>query len=632
MSNSQTKLQTFGTTVRLLQDIKEFYMERPFLGLRLHFTCIIPPRYPTSPPQIMINTPIRHPNVFGSHICADILKSQTLDDKASGYVGGWTPAYTLPTVLLQLLSFFSTNKVEQEDGEFIEPSWDGQQLTFYHCKKCDYNTVDMRNEPVKVIANKRFESTDLSLQDVAPTYTLHASLPSLSPLTPTPTPTPTITTPITLLNDDCLLHLIDNFLNDQEIYIMAESYTPVRRLLKQYNTLLKRQLVCFYLRTSFRSAVLGFGIACDRKGRPLSSEFDLLSLEAFEKYKVRKSIYGQPFNQFLPLALSENHFRRALPNIKEAFNMLAGRRVHEPFDNREVLPTMCRLMNQVIVELMGKCSTRRSSRKSTSILQASEKALEGYCFFHHLLLSMTRDYPNIADQAQERLKDFLRSPERRLKKYTPDLGELLVCLTISNDNLQWEQISMPFLREMLTRNVVWLLDPGQQNKPHLAYLESSSVCEFRLRETFAGSQTSLRLLMFQTAFLRMVGRPANQSLTQVQAAYTARYGFPAAGVPAELVQTIKLINEVKQWPAFFTMIGVSVPKKESFTAFLRQMIKDSAEKKYHQCPYNQEELLRIRINAERGLPEIDAELMKAGRASTLQALPVLTKSFFVPKS
>lgn len=167
---------------------------------------------------------------------------------------------------------------------------------------------------------------------------------------------------------------------------------------------------------------------------------------------------------------------------------------------------------------------------------------------------------------------------------------------------------------MLTRNVVWLLDPCQQNKPHLAYLESSSVCEFRLSETFTGSQTSLRLLMFQTAFLRMVGRPANRSLTEIQAAYTERYGFPAAGVPAELVQTIKLINEVKQWPAFFNIIRVPVPKKENFTAFLRLMIKESADKRYHRCPYNQEELLNMRINAERHTP-----------------IPTL-KSFFVPKS
>lgn len=343
-------------------------------------------------------------------------------------------------VLLQLLSFFSTNKIEQESGGFIELIRYDQQLTFYHCDKCNYNTTDM---PV-VIRDKPVKATDLSLN--------RPSLPASSPSPSTPTSTPT-TTPITLLNDDCLLHLIDNFLNDQEIYIMAEAYTPVRRLLKQYNTLLKRQLVCFYLRTSFQNAVLGFGITCDPKGRPQSSEFDFLSLEAFEKYTVRKSIYGQPFSQFLPLALSKNHFRHALPHIERAFGMLAWCGANKPFDYRDVLPTMSRLMNQVIVELMEKCSTRGSSKNSTSILQASEKALEGYCFFHHLLLSMTMQYPNITSQAEAKLEDFLKSPERRSKAHTPNLGELLVYLTISNNNLQWEQISVPFLRVCVVSDI-----------------------------------------------------------------------------------------------------------------------------------------------------------------------------------
>lgn len=73
----------------------------PYLGLRLHFTCDIPSTYPTTSPQIVIDTPVRHPNVLGSYICADILKSQTL--KASGYIGG----YVCSNVSLLLIYLFS---------------------------------------------------------------------------------------------------------------------------------------------------------------------------------------------------------------------------------------------------------------------------------------------------------------------------------------------------------------------------------------------------------------------------------------------------------------------------------------------------------------------------------------------
>ncbi|KAK1569770.1 uncharacterized protein LY79DRAFT_571190 [Colletotrichum navitas] len=55
----------------------------------------------------MMNTAVEHPNVNGSYICASILNTSE----------GYTPAYTLKGIAIQMLSFFNIDSVEQ-DGEY----------------------------------------------------------------------------------------------------------------------------------------------------------------------------------------------------------------------------------------------------------------------------------------------------------------------------------------------------------------------------------------------------------------------------------------------------------------------------------------------------------------------------------
>lgn len=70
----------------------------------LHLTVSFGDSYPLDPPSVSIETPVSHPNVFGDYICATILN--TTED--------YTPAYTLKTIAIQLLSFFSSDDIEQD--------------------------------------------------------------------------------------------------------------------------------------------------------------------------------------------------------------------------------------------------------------------------------------------------------------------------------------------------------------------------------------------------------------------------------------------------------------------------------------------------------------------------------------
>ena len=112
---------------RLLRDIAET-QDEPYPNITFHFgdslseACLILSpdgktplhlkinlsQYPLRPPHVTIQSRIDHPNVFGYHICASILKPQE----------GYTPAYILKSIAIQLLGFFSSDKLEQEDGDY----------------------------------------------------------------------------------------------------------------------------------------------------------------------------------------------------------------------------------------------------------------------------------------------------------------------------------------------------------------------------------------------------------------------------------------------------------------------------------------------------------------------------------
>lgn len=65
--------------------------------------------YPLYAPSISIQSEIVHSNIYGNYICAGVLNTEE----------GWTPAYTLKGVLIQLLSFFTSDSLVQDHGKGV---------------------------------------------------------------------------------------------------------------------------------------------------------------------------------------------------------------------------------------------------------------------------------------------------------------------------------------------------------------------------------------------------------------------------------------------------------------------------------------------------------------------------------
>jgi hypothetical protein len=346
------------------------------------------------------------------------------------------------------------------------------------------------------------------------------------------------------------------------------------------------------------------------------------------------------FDLFLPLVIDKAHARLAAPIIQRTiFSIMRKvpeshqhrqhrrqqqqqqqqqqRRQQQPYrrhrqqQQREqcfnpimVLDLLSVLMNSSVVQLMTANSS--STHSSTSgrgrgrgrgqdqckggggqvelvRRYASEKALEGYCAFHHMLLHFARMYPSIRAEANRRVDAFVAHEQHRSKAATPNLGTLLVCMTLSTKG--WAPMWRPLLLECFDRNVRWVLQKHPALGSPLSLSNASiggNADDDRLERTFDASLTSMRLLMFQAHFMGSVGRPAGTTgPDDVLAGYGRRLGRPTTAQKESLQEACRAILGVDSWVGFFERLQVPVPAKPRLIAMLKDAVGNSRRKGYH---------------------------------------------------
>ncbi|KAJ3163496.1 hypothetical protein HDU86_000075 [Geranomyces michiganensis] len=641
-----------------------------FEGIRLHLSVRIPENYPKDSPQVSISTPFAHPNVFGSYICCDILKGHIVREP-NGYIGGYTPAYSLQTIFVQLLSFFTADRVEQEWGGTFIKAYDfdkaalQKQIARFVCKDCGFNLNASRGLnpnrtrrlPRPAEANfarlgrkdsgfQGLPSTNIAGDDQACALGILDSVP------------------------DCWSLIAEN-LTTRDLLILARAYPPFAKAVDTPSDCVRRELRCFYLHVGFKDEILGIGISKTGTGRQtkITSGFELLSYKAFREYRVREGPWGEEISAFLPLVLNGPHFANAQSMIEDQLMALAGRNEGRGiFDPAVVVQVLAKWMNQMVVDLMknvGGEETKPGSTATKTVLHASEKALNGYCTLLHLLLTFARRYRTITEVAHQQVHRFLARESGRSKKEVPDFGEAL-CWFALVPNLSWQAVGRTLFDELLVRNVYWTLT----KYPHLAYMETTTSA-LRLQQTFLASATGLRLFMFQSFFLKKLiwgdsnvksnvasdakaeeatvatasqdndgwqvvvgsrtraelkrqGIPAydafavDEHLDSLLAVSARTYGFPSPTLSATLASEARRILKVTTWEQVHEILHLDISNESAMSRLLKAAVRKSEEKVYHMCPYDADELWKLRNAVEpRACSDIkprDTRLVRPGRS------------------
>ncbi|KAJ3121180.1 hypothetical protein HK100_012498 [Physocladia obscura] len=580
--------------------------------------------FPAKSPTATLQTYITHPNVFnwfsdsenGSYICCDILKGALVTD-ARGRVSGYSPAYSLGTILIQLLSFFSAERIEQDGGYVVETrasEWNRKSalrnVRAFNCNYCKFDGNHLTQLIQLASASRNatvFDAIELAFDRAGLALVPHSNS-CVAVSDPVPQSL------IEFLPVEVILEIAE-YLSLEDILKLSQTSNSFEKIIESHNLTIKRNIKCFFHKIGLRDSILGVGVWVSEKGRNRDMkpvDFDILSHEAFTVDKIRKTIWGQRFTNFLPLALSSAHFLKSLRVLKQAIcDLDFGADFQSGFTPSAVLRVLPKLMNLMVVDLMKTCDGEATFTQTTysefegamkTKMLASEKSLIGYSQLLHLLLSLCRKYPQIVTMAQSKISQFLSNNATRGKNDCSNLGEFIVLL-FCQDKYIWNQLAIPVLCESFIRNVVWMLDPAHGNKPHLAFLEKATVSEFRLKETFAASQTSCRLLMFQVLFMKKLGLVGNKSL-DVLGQLDRSYGYPKSSLASQLMKEIKGIYAVESFDKFLLRIGIPVPTKVFFCSILKNSVSESARRKYHQCPLTQFQLSSLRKAAEPGIMEI----------------------------
>jgi len=211
---------------------------------------------------------------------------------------------------------------------------------------------------------------------------------------------------------------------------------------------------------------------------------------------------------------------------------------------------------------------------------ASEKYLEGYAQLHRILLALRRQYPVVRSVVDQRLKTFLRSDSERTKARCPSLGDLLVCLSLSED-VSWTQMAKAYILESLDRNVLWVC----RDDPGLAKVTQGD--QSRLDRHLKAARVSLRILMFHTLFLRLVCRPTRpnrraKTLAQVADASDLYLGRVPLATKRAWQSAVEDLFAVETWPAFFRFVQISCPSRHEMLHMLEQAVVRSENKGYHE--------------------------------------------------
>ncbi|KAK7946430.1 uncharacterized protein PG986_010751 [Apiospora aurea] len=619
---------------RLLLDIDEL-IRKPYPNIHLHVgdnldqLCLVlsPPGwqrmhlnidglglFPMRPPRVQMDTSVRHPNVFGSYICATILNR---DDY-------YTPAYTLKGISIQLLSFFGSDKIQQAyGGEAVDlesyrtGSQDYHHVPFAACERCRFKERGLTGDGPDV----RYRDQSGSLQTrQRPAIEVVASHDFWAPIGTTPdtekTPVQAIDRSeatngpfaINVLPNELLLQVLGSIEDFEDLTNLAKAWPRVSALITEHNVIRQRELQCFVTKKTYRDVKLGVGVSTTNG---LASEFDLLSQQAFA-LPTRKSVQNIPFTRWLPLPISPRHWNSVRTNAQTSLSVL---KEHVKLQNPTNAQVLYAFMTDIVVKLnlVNLDNDNGNEKKQTetdyyygsqdrncsTLEHASEKAIESYFHLFHLLVCLATDSPEIVTQANTLLKSFLGG--KRDKSHCPNLGHLLVALLVSDVPVT-DELRRAIITEAITRNVVWLLNPNESQRhrypnnrdntkktyPELTYLEPDAVSAYRLDKTFQGSRTSYRLLMFSELF-RRIARPSKStssspSLAQIRDDLFRRHGAPPPGLPRTSPPKSDMGMSENQ-----------IPTPAHFTTVLRSTVAASMDRGYSRWALAQSDALALRL-------------------------------------
>ncbi len=465
--------------------------------------------YPNEPPSLRVLSPLPlpHPHVHGDKLCLDLLSDFRGFFQRSGASDtlhtGWSPGYTVLSVLLQLQAFLLELDDEQEPDS---DSDDDARLTG-------------GLEQVLIAIPAAIRSSRYHACTLCPHRAPNSVWPPLN--------------------------------ERRELSSSVDEHNE--------------SLICFHSKKTWKEDCLGLGLRIERNNNTgkitaLQTGLDIVSWSAFTHLGVRNGLLTSElkWTHWIPLWINPEHGARSLPLFRRVLGFIFCGNA-ERFQPEWGFEIVSKLMNHFIVQVMKQD------------IYASERALVGYCYFHRWLQVFAQCFPEVTEKKVRLVSDFIQFPDRRHKRFVPDLGEFLTLISLDIEH-GWDDVKSAYLEECYARNAFWVVKAHRHLKKTAP---DPSIDRTRPELSFSTSHVSLHLCLFHIYFLRHVGRPAGLTGEQVARRYDERNGRPSREMRNQWQASCREIMNVSNWDQYFAAVGEAVLSRDQLNEFLRRVIRDS---------------------------------------------------------
>lgn len=545
--------------------------QSPFEGGIFHITILVSANYPAEPPKIKIGNKIPHPFVHGDSLCLDML------EQSRSAFSGWTPAYSIQSILLQLQSFLLDGLEASQistgrNVEFSQKQTSAWKMVFENRDKKGEGTLipEEVRELMLEVGERKPSSAELAL------YYKMLNLPSDQPID-----FPTFLLILEKKREYRKVVEEANRFSCPEVKCGHKQHLPKPpfpelsdedfRLMLSEQELIKKEIQCFFSKKSIflpDKEILGVGISFVRNPRDgtihsIDSPLDLLSLHSFRKKRVLKSVdNSRSITHWLPVFIEPTHGKKCMHLLPRSLGIICSGS-HYNFQPEMILQILPKLMSGILIRL------------AKGTLHFSFKVLQGYLMFHRLFLAAVKEFPELRGKANERVQKFVSFEEERHKKLVPNLSDFACLLTVLD--VKFDSIFTSYLQEAEARTAAWIL----KQAPELDCPPNPRIDKERPSKSFDLSASSFKIMLMIKFFNERLTHRNGMSFEEICEKYDNRFGYPTEDLFEEASMAIKQIQKVTSFTGFYLLLGLDAPTDGSINQRLHDAIKRAKQKNYH---------------------------------------------------
>jgi ubiquitin-protein ligase len=519
-----------------------------YKGGKFHIEMNFSDRYPSQPPEILLRTHITHSSItkrteFSNN--GDNNSTIKLDLLNTGYLCkekyyGWSSSYSAEIVLLQLQNFIFSEEDMRSDEEIKTDVTNS--LEWYDKNNFQFDThsgivSDAMSSTISDAMSSTISDTMSDVYDEEPVEKLIRSVGS---------------DPIT--SDDSITDLSYNIVNNVYDYMKLDDIYTIGKICKKWWEVAcspyittKRSHMCFYSRRTLEDCkkyddVLGLGVVVFKNNSEiisLDTPVDILSRESFFRCSVRKSVWNERIDTWIPIYINNEHGEIAMKYLSGQVKYLFG-----DTNLESTVKYLSKLMNSMIVNILD------------GTVHSNQGALKGYCHIHRIMIYLIKNNSELQGFIDDQVTNFINN-----KSEYQSLGEFATLISVSK--YRWEDVCQDLIGETFDRNSAQIITK-------YSYLDISRKFKIykndnRIKKSFSISAISNKLMMYHKYFLTNV---VNSSLDEQATMYDKNYGQPSLKIQKNLHNEISKINNIKSYKDVINYLGFKLPSGLDVESYL----------------------------------------------------------------